>query len=109
MLKALTGLLIAGAASLAIASPAAATPVCTDGVPEEIWGPGEDGYVAYFDVNDYCTGDQLEIYTIDWSGYWYDYGHYGVIDSIYSPVNILVTVYDGSGFDTFYLIVDPYA
>lgn len=113
MLKALTGLLLAGAAALAVASPAAAgTVTCTDGPPNEIWGPGYDGYSVYFNINDYCTSDSsLQILSIAWpSTAWYSYdGQNVTLDTVWGPENIEVTVWDGTewGFDTFYVEVNP--
>lgn len=109
MLKALTGLLIAGAAALAIASPASAAVVCTDGEATNISQqyPPPYWHIVYFDAADYCTADgPLEIVSIDWSSSWHS-GSSGGMDGISGPENILVTVWDGTDYDDFYLAINP--
>lgn len=110
MLKALTGLLIAGAAALAIASPASAAPVCGDG---DIYTSG--GGVAYVELDQYCDSAYYEVTAVDYAPggmypgtAWYPTGTGLVIDGFMSypePLQITVWDYYTDTYDSFYLTV----
>jgi hypothetical protein len=111
MLKALTSLLIAGAAAMAIASPAAAAPVCNDGDGIIYAGPFQNSFVGYnFDTSQYCDG-AYDITEIDWpygSSFVSFSGSSGFVDGVYlSPETAVVTVTDGINTDTFSILVTP--
>ena len=110
MLKALTGLVIAGAAALAIASPAAAAPVCTDGSVDAYGSHGSFASTAVY-ASDFCTGDNLTITNVNWWPSWYlSYNGDNVfIDGIYySSETFLITVTDGVDTASFYVTVNPH-
>jgi hypothetical protein len=110
MLKALTGLIIAGAAALAIASPAAAAPVCTDGAVDAYGSYGSFAS-AGVDADQFCTGDNLQILSItNWPSFYVtNYGTYASIDGIYySQEIVLVTVTDGTDTASYYLTINPH-
>ena len=108
MLKALTSLLIAGAVALAVASPAAAAPVCNDDTvvaiafsPFAAWGG---------DTSEFCD-DSYSIVSVDWSVGWYYASFNGssfYLDGVYySQEWATITVTDGVDTDTFTLTVTP--
>jgi hypothetical protein len=107
MLKALTGLLIAGAAALAIASPAAAAPVCGDG---NIQAPGG---IAYVELDQYCDSAYYDVTAVDYAAggmypgtAWYTTGT-GLVIDVAAPEELQITVYDyyTDAYDSFYLTV----
>jgi len=113
MLKALTGLLVAGAAALAIASPAAAAPTCSDGSVESYKGPNDPYGVAYIDAYAFCSAQpySLEVVSVSTGAYSYWYGADSIVVSdLYttSPEEVLVTVTDGSGSTSFTVTVYSY-
>jgi hypothetical protein len=112
MLKALTSLLIAGAAALAIASPAAAAPDCHDDHIDldPIYFTGS--YQSYdFDTSQFCDSSYT-ITSIEWvlGSYYVNFsGSYGFVDGIYSgPETAVVTVTDGVDTDTFSIEIEPH-
>jgi hypothetical protein len=111
MLNALTSLLIAAGAAMAIASPAAAAPNCTDGQDIVYAGPFHGSFVSYnFDTSQFCD-TSYTITAIDWpygSNYVSFSGSYGYVDGIYlSPEIAVVTVTDGTDTDTFEIEITP--
>lgn len=111
MLKALTGLLIAGAAAIAFASPAAAAPSCNDGTGYIIAGPFANNLLEYyFKSSDFCDG-AYDITAINWvygQNYVWFNGEDGSVDGVYiSSETATVTVTDGTYTDTFDILVVP--
>lgn len=102
MLKALTSLLIAGAAALAIASPAAADPICTDGYIYTT-----DGGVAKVDIDQYCDGNYYVVDTSWWTADWYrtGTGFFAYYFTSYPEVILVTVAGDGPTYAQFYLTV----
>jgi hypothetical protein len=110
MFKALSSLVIAGAGALAIASPASAAPVCSDGGADAYGSWGSFASTAIY-ASDYCTGDNLTITNVNWwpSGYLSYNGDNVFIDGIYySQETFLITVTDGVDTASFYVTVTPH-
>ena len=111
MLKALTSLLIAAAATLAFASPAAASPTCAGGHAHILSGPFSNSFLDYtFNTGDWCDAP-YSIVSIDWP-YGQSFvsfaGEIGYVDGVYhSAETATVTVTDGINTDEFDIIVVP--
>lgn len=112
MLKAIMGLAIAGAAALAIASPAAAAPICNDASDWAVSGQPPIVVVDYgLDTANFCDA-AYNIVSIDWSlgssnvGYYGDGRSYTTLYNIYGGYETaVVTVTDGTDTDEFTLTV----
>lgn len=109
MLKALAGLLIAGAVALAIASPAAAAPVCHDDNVIAYGGSPFAAYAVY--PSDFCDGS-YDIVSVDWSVgsnfvYWTGTSSVLLDGLYYSSETAVITVTDGTDTDQFTLVVTP--
>lgn len=111
MLKALTGLAMAVAATLAIASPAAAAPICNDGSDWAYSPNPAPGVVDYLLYSENFCDAHYDFVSIDWSrGSWnvyYNTGFATLLDIYLSSETAVVTVTDGTDTAEFTVTVYP--